>query len=534
MSYSNINDNLKQRARILFLFFLLLFFIIIIRLFYVAALKNDYGKIKKKYDPLYLGKRGKIIDRNDVVVSTDLKISSLYVNTALLKNPQELAEAISRTITDISYDEIIKKINDSNKSKNWILIKRNLTPLQVQKINQLKIASLVFEDNLTRIYPQKEIASHLIGYVDTDRKGLAGIEMANNEELSRVGSEVKLAMDVRIQDVLYSELLSGMQKYKAKAASGLVFNVNNGEIIAISSLPTFDPNLQNEANSNQRFNRATGGVYELGSIFKIFTLAAAFEKNLVKINDVFNVSQPIKYGRYTINDDHHYKDILSVAEIFAQSSNIGTIQIAKKLGVDNLREFLKKLNLLNKLDVDFPGLATPIFPEHWREINLFTISYGHGIAVSPLHMAVAVSAIVNGGYLLKPSFIKVNEDDIANNRRKIFNEDLSIKMREVMKKAVIDGTGKKAAVNGYEVGGKTGTANLIEYGGYNEKSNRVSFVAVFPISKPEYLVMVSLDRPNYIFNTGGMVAAPVAGEIVKNIAPILTVKPMAERKNDDN
>ena len=240
------------------------------------------------------------------------------------------------------------------------------------------------------------------------------------------------------------------------------------------------------------------------------------------MTDMYNVHEPIKYGRFTIKDDHAVKDDMNVGEIFAYSSNIGTVQIAKKIGADNQKDFLKKIGLLKKIDADFPGLGKPIYPKTWREINLFTISYGHGIAITPLHLATAVSAIVNGGILRNPSFLKLEKQPKGE---RVIKESTSEIMRAMLRKVVLEGTGRNANVEGYEVGGKTGTAERAESGGYNERQTLASFVAVFPISKPKYLVYVIFDRPNYTFNTGGMVAAPVAGKIVRNIAPLLGVRP---------
>jgi cell division protein FtsI (penicillin-binding protein 3) len=336
------------------------------------------------------------------------------------------------------------------------------------------------------------------------------------------GEDLHLSLDVRVQDILHDELQNGMEEYRAKAAAGLVMDVNSGEILALSSLPGFDSNLQNEASPDQRFNRVTNGVYELGSVFKVLTNANAFEDNLVKMTDVYNVHEPIKYGRFTIKDDHAVKNEMTVAEVFAYSSNIGTVKIAEKIGAENQKDFLEKMGLLKKIDVEFPGMGRPIYPKTWREINLYTISYGHGIAITPLHLALAVSAISNGGTLYKPSFLKLTKQPKGQN---VIKEKTSDVMRKMLRKVVLEGTGRNANIEGYEIGGKTGTANRAESGGYNEKLTMASFVAVFPISQPKYLVYIIFDRPNYSFNTGGMVATPVAGRVVKNIAPLLGVRP---------
>jgi cell division protein FtsI (penicillin-binding protein 3) len=362
----------------------------------------------------------------------------------------------------------------------------------------------------------------LVGYVDLDRHGLAGLEMQYDRKLLKDEEKLQLAADVRVQDILNNELINGLEEYKAKGAAGIVMDVTNGEVLALSSMPSFDPNLQQEASGEERFNRVTNGVYELGSIFKIFTNAMAFDENLIKLDDVYNVSDPIKYGRFTIKDDHPFKGEMTVEEIFEHSSNIGTVQIAQKIGIDNQKDFLKRIGFLKKLEVDFPGLGRPIYPHIWRDINLYTISYGHGIAVTPLHIAAATAAMVNGGTFYNPSFLKLEKQPEG---KRVIKESTSAIMRLLLRKVATDGTGRFANIEGYEVGGKTGTANKVEGHGYNERQTIASFVAVFPISQPKYLIYIVLDHPNYSFNTGGMVAAPIAGRVVKNIAPILDVMP---------
>lgn len=511
-----------KKSRLAFIYFCILaaFCVIILRMIFIVAF-GDKVKISGIYDPRLAGRRANIYDRNDVLVATDLKTKSLYVSSVLVKNPQAISKGLAAIFPDLSYAEILKKISDGKNSKQWILIRRNLTPTQVENVQNMQMAGLLFEDDRIRVYPQKSIASHFVGYVDLDRKGLAGMEMQYDRKLMR-GDDLHLALDVRVQDILHDELVNGIEEFRAKAAAGVVMDVNTGEILALSSLPEFDPNLQHEADPDERFNRVTNGVYELGSVFKVFTNTTAFEKDLVKMNDSFNVRDPIKYGRFSIKDDHPFKDDMTVAEIFDHSSNIGTVKIAAKIGIENQKESLAKLGLLKKIDTEFPGLGKPIYPRTWSEISLYTIAYGHGIAITPLHLATAVSAIVNGGTLHNPSFLKLDEQPSG---KRVIKESTSETMRQMLRSVAIDGTGKKANIEGYEVGGKTGTANRAESGGYNESQTMASFVAVFPMSSPKYLVYVIFDRPNYSFNTGGMVAAPVAGRVVKNIAPLLGVRP---------
>lgn len=512
-----------KKSRLVFVYFciLALFAIIILRMIFVV-ISGDKVKISGLYDPNNNGRRADIYDRNGVMIATDLKTKSLYINSALIKKPEDIARGLSHIFPDINNKEILKKIAAGRKQKDWILLRRNLTPMQVNAVIDLHIAGLIFQDDRARIYLQKSTTSPIVGYTDLDRRGLAGVEMQYDRNLRNADNNLNLALDIRIQDILHNELLSGMESFKAKGAAGIVMDVNTGEVLALASLPSLDPNLQQEANRDQRFNRITTGAYELGSVFKIFTNAIAFEENLVKMNDVFSVREPIKYGRFTITDDHFFKDELTVGEILAYSSNIGTIKIAEKIGAEKQKDFFNRAGLLKKVEVEFPGLGRPLFPKIWREINLFTISYGHGMAVTPLHLAMATAAVVNGGILYQPSFVKLDEQP---NGKRIISEKTSKIMRQMLRKVVAEGTGRNANVDGYDVGGKTGTAEMVESGGYNQRQTISSFIAAFPIAEPRYLVYVLFDRSNSAFNTGGMVAAPVAGKVIRGIAPLLGVYP---------
>jgi len=517
-----MNDIKIHYGRLKFVFFAIfvVFIFITARMFFLV-LSRDSSSIKNIYESRKNSRRADIFDRNGVLLATDLKTKSLYVSSVLVRDPKFVAQALSESFSDLKYEEVFRKINDGKNSKHWILIRRNLTPSQVETVEKLQIAGLIFEDDLIRVYPQKNIASHYVGFVDLDRKGLSGIEMQYDRKLM-MNQNINLAMDVRVQDILFDELLKAKEEFKAKSASGLVMDVNTGEILALVSLPSFDANLQNEATMDQRFNMVTGGSYELGSVMKIFTNAAAFEHGLIKMEDMYSVSEPIKYGRFSIKDHDKYEGLLSVKEVFTKSSNIGTIKIAEKLGAQNQREFLEKFGFLKKVDAEFPGLGRIMAPlKNWSEISLFTISYGHGIASTPLHLALATSAIVNGGYLFKPSFLKLEE--APKRPKKLIKDETVDKMRKMMRAVVEEGTGKYANIEGYEVGGKTGTADRAELGGYNEGQTLASFVGVFPVYDPKYLVYVVFDRPNYVFNTAGMVAAPAAGRVIKNIAPLLSI-----------
>lgn len=502
------NFNKKYRFYFIWIIFLILVVTIIATMMFITISSKD-KKIANNYIKKSNNQRGSIIDRNGVILAGDVQTKSLYAKNKLIKNSDQIAKRLANLFDDLSYGQIKKKLSNKNK-RDWILIRRNLSPNQVMQVKNMHIAGLVFQDDLSRIYPHKSLFSHVIGYSDVDRNGLSGIELTYNKELHQ-GNNIQTALDVRVQDVVYNELKIAAKKYNSKSAVGIVMDVNNGEIIALSSLPDFDPNNKEDINSKNRFNRAVSGVYELGSVLKILTFAIAFENNLLDKKEQFFVKDSIKYGKYSISDDHYVKDKMDYNEVFIHSSNIGTVRIAQKIGAKKQREFFKNIGFLDKVDADIAGLANPIIPKRWNDINLFTISFGHGIAITPLHLVSAVGAIVNGGHLISPSFIKREDPMIAKN---IISNDSSIKIRQLMEETVLHGTGKKAWVKDIRVGGKTGTAEKAEMGSYNKKKTIASFIAAFPINKPQYLIYILFDNSNYIYNSGGMLAAPVVANII--------------------
>lgn len=509
-----------RKKRLIFIYFAIIcgFVAIITRLLFIIIfsdpldLGNIYGDNKSTL-------RSNIVDRNGVILATDLDVKLLYAKSSLIRDPKYVAKKLADNFSDLSYKKLLNKISKS-KSKDWILIKRNITPKQEQIINNLGIAGLIFENSKTRLYPQKSLLSHVLGYVDLDRNGIAGIEKQYDDFLKQGGEDLQLAIDVRVQDALNNELKKAIKKFKALNAFGIIVDATNGEVLSLVSLPNFDPNMRYNAKNNEKFNRASYGVYELGSVFKIFNHALAIDKKLIDLTEKYSVKEPIKYGKFTIDDDHKEKDILTAEEVFTESSNIGSVKIAQKFGIEKQKEFFKSLGLLDKIDLDFPSLGKPILPKKWGEIAMATISFGHGIAVSPLHVAHGVAGIVNKGKMPPLSMKKI--ENIANiSFKQVVSKDTSKTIRDLLHKTVLYGTGKNAFIKGYNLGGKTGTAERAEFGGYSKKKTLASFVGVFPVEQPKYVIFLGIDQPNYIFNTGGMVAAPVFGQIVKNIAPIL-------------
>ncbi|MCK5041585.1 MAG: penicillin-binding protein 2, partial [Sphingomonadales bacterium] len=439
---------------------------------------------------------------------------------------------ITAVLPELSEADVYTKLTSS---KSFVWLKRKLTPREKWQVNALGIPGLDFQNEEERIYPQGAMASHVLGYVDIDGKGLSGIERFFNSRLSDpsfADEPLVLSMDVRVQHALGDELSKTMERFSAIGGAGVVLDIETGEVLAMASMPDFDPNHAGSASRDARFNRATAGVYELGSIFKTFTLAMALDSGVVELNDSYDARQPISIAGFKIKDDHPQNRILTLPEIFIYSSNIGAAKIAMDVGGEEQRNFLQRLGMLRPATIELGEVAWPLYPERWRDINTMTISYGHGIAISPLQLAVGSAAMVNGGELITATLIKDHDADYGD-RRRIISESTSEQIRAMMRATVQIGTGKNANVPGYRVGGKTGTAEKSDVGGYREDALMSSFMGAFPMDAPRYLVLISVDEPKgiaetYNFSSAGWVAAPTVRNIVARIAPILGVEPSTE------
>ncbi len=479
-----------------------------------------------------MASRSDIVDRNGVVLATNLQTSSLFARPKRITEPRVAAARITAVLPELSEADVYTKLTSS---KSFVWLKRKLTPREKWQVNALGIPGLDFQNEEERIYPQGAMASHVLGYVDIDGKGLSGIERFFNSRLSDpsfADEPLVLSMDVRVQHALGDELSKTMERFSAIGGAGVVLDIETGEVLAMASMPDFDPNHAGSASRDARFNRATAGVYELGSIFKTFTLAMALDSGVVELNDSYDARQPISIAGFKIKDDHPQNRILTLPEIFIYSSNIGAAKIAMDVGGEEQRNFLQRLGMLRPATIELGEVAWPLYPERWRDINTMTISYGHGIAISPLQLAVGSAAMVNGGELITATLIKDHDADYGD-RRRIISESTSEQIRAMMRATVQIGTGKNANVPGYRVGGKTGTAEKSDVGGYREDALMSSFMGAFPMDAPRYLVLISVDEPKgiaetYNFSSAGWVAAPTVRNIVARIAPILGVEPSTE------
>lgn len=478
--------------------------------------------------------RADIVDRNGELLAVNLQSSSLYANPREVSDPGALAQQLVEVLPGLSQAELEQKLSSK---RAFVWIKRKLTPKQKWEVNALGDPALNFREEEDRLYPHGRLASHALGYVDVDGNGIAGVEHYFNERLSeaeRARVPLTLALDVRVQYALADELEAAMRAHQAIGAAGLVMDVNTGEVIAMVSMPDFDPNNIRGVGETERFNRVTKGVYELGSTFKTFTFANALDDGIATFEDGYDATKPLRISRFTINDDHPKNRYLTLPEIFAFSSNIGTAQMALDIGGDRQQQFLQSLGLLSPANLELTEVGAPMYPATWRKVSTMTISYGHGIAVSPVQLATGISSMVNGGRLNTPTLLKSRMR--SSKGKPVVSPATSRQMRQLLRLAVTKGTGGRSDARGYRVGGKTGTAEKAVGGGYDRKALISSFMGVYPMDDPQYAVFALLDEPKgtketFGFASGGWVAAPVVKNVILRTAPLLGVLPKAEDEN---
>ncbi len=472
--------------------------------------------------------RGDIVDRRGQLLATDVTVYAAYADPARVWDNAETARQIASVLPDLEEEDLFKRLEQGGR---FVWIARELTPRQRYEVHNLGLPGIAFKEERKRFYPHGPVAAHMLGHVTIDGLGVAGSELAFDEAIrNRTAADgpVSLAMDLRIQHIVHEELRSSLETFQAKAAVGLLLHVHTGEILAMVSLPSFDPNEAGDALDNALFNRATAGVYELGSTMKAFAVATALDTGVVTLKDGYDATKPIRVGRHTIRDFHAQRRYLTVPEIFLHSSNIGTARMVLDMEKGVQRQYLERFGLLSRLDVELPERAKPLVPQRWGELHRMTISFGHGLAISPLHLAVGGAALVNGGCRLQPTILPRARAPAPCER--VISERTSAIVRNLMRSVVVDGTGGRADVDGYPVAGKTGTAEKASSGGYDRSRLLSSFLGVFPAGAPDYLVYVVLDEPKptaetFNYATGGWTAAPTVRNIVKRAAPLLGIPP---------
>jgi len=522
----------RQRLMIGVLLFAAVAIVLALRLMDLAVLKAiDRNVGRTDILAAVRPPRADIIDRNGEVLATTLKVQALAVRPQkIIGDKEELARRIVAVLPDLDLAFVRRQLYSHSKFR---YITRRLTPEQVSRINAIGEPGLEFEDEAERVYPNGELAAHVLGYTNIDGKGMAGIERAFNDRLSaedQLSKPLQLSIDVRVQHALEYELNAAVKKFNALGASGIIMDVHTGELLAMVSLPSFDPNAVSHSPSSAWFNRATQGVYELGSTFKTFTMAMALEEGTITLGKKYDATKPLQAGRFRIRDDHPENRWLTVPEIFMYSSNIGTAQIALDVGEEKQQAYMRKLGFLEPAQIELKESAQPLYPNPWGKISTMTISYGHGIAVTPLHLANGIATVVNGGVWRPTTLMKVPAGTESATGERIFSEETSRTMRMLMRLVAVAGTGKQGDAPGYRIGGKTGTAEKPGVGGYQRKSLITTFAAAFPMDNPKYVVIATLDEPKgiketYGFATAGWNAAPTVKAVVQRVGPILGIEP---------
>ena len=469
--------------------------------------------------------RADITDRNGLLLATSLPTASLYADPKSILNPDEAAWKIVSVMPELDAQNLAIKLRMKGR---FVWLARNLTPQQHFQINRLGVPGLAFQEGERRVYPQGAMAAHVLGLTNVDGHGVAGIEKKFDQQLRSGNGAIELSLDLRIQAILQEEISNTIKEFSAIGGAGIVMDVATGELIALASFPDFDPNKPNNILADAAFNRATLGVYEMGSTFKLFTAAMALDAGTATMKSGYDASQPIKVSRFLISDYHAKNRWLSVPEIILHSSNIGAAKMAVDMGTLGQKKYLRRLGLLDAAALELPEVGKPLIPSPWRQINTMTISYGHGIAVSSVQLANGISSLVNGGIRRPTTIMKIHKN--APLGRRVISSKTSLQMRRLMRLVVTDGTGRKAEVPGYLLGGKTGTADKQRGKGYNTNSRIASFVGAFPMNNPRYTVLVVIDEPHGIkktlnYATGGWVAAPAVGRIVRRMAPIVGIPP---------
>ncbi|MGR3659597.1 MAG: peptidoglycan D,D-transpeptidase FtsI family protein [Paracoccaceae bacterium] len=497
--------------------------------------------------------RSDIVDRNGRILATNLITHSLYAQPPFMVDKEDAARKLVEIFPDLDEEKLIKQFTGKRK---FVWVKKRISPEQQQRVHDIGDPGLLFGTREMRLYPNGKLAAHILGGASFGREGVhsaevigvAGVEKAFDDLLrdpSNGGKPLELSIDLTIQAAAERVLYGGMKLMNARGAASILMDVHTGEIISMISLPDFDPNtrpaglLKGTPSDSPLFNRAVQGVYELGSTFKIFTISQALEERLVNPSTMVDTKSPLVWGKYRIRDFHNYGKELSVTDVVVKSSNIGTAHIAQMIGASRQKKFLKSLGLLEPTPVELveaPG-AKPLMPKKWSEISTMTISYGHGLSVSPLHLASAYAAIVNGGTKVSPTLLK--RQSYMKGPRVISKETSKI-ARSMLRQVVVRGTASFGEVEGYAVGGKTGTADKPKEngGGYYKEKVIATFAAVFPAHDPQYVLVVSLDEPVETSGlkprrTAGWTAVPIAAEMIRRTAPLLGLRPEIEPDRQD-
>ncbi len=534
-----IDRHAKAKARIALAIaaFAIIYGVIAVRLV-VLAIAPETQTARRGASDVVATARPDIVDRNGEVLATDVRTPSLFAEPRKIIDVDEAIELLTAVLPDLDASEARERLASK---RGFVWLKREISPQQQRDIHRLGIPGVGFLPENKRVYPNLAVVSHLIGHVNVDNQGIAGIEKwldasgladlhSSGFAVDRIEKPIELAVDLRVQHALRDELLAAKERYKAQAAAGLITDVRTGEIVSMVSVPDYNPNNPREALDKTRINRLTTGVFELGSTFKALTVAMALDSGKINLASTFDARVPLRYGKFEIGDYKGQKRVLTVPEIFTYSSNIGTARMALALGVDHHKAFLKRMGQLDRLRTELPESAEPILPKRWAELNTVTIAFGHGLSVAPLQSVAAVGALMNGGMLIPPTFLKRSEADARALGKQVVKPETSAMMRYLMRLNAEKGTATRADVKGFYVGGKTGTSEKVVNGRYVKSKLLTTFMAVMPADEPRYLLLIMLDEPQPLpetqgYATSGWNAAPTAGKVIARVAPMLGLEP---------
>ena len=535
---SNLNITFNRIAFIFFIFFVICT-IYTIKVFYLGSL-NSKIKIENS-GPIKTNYRADIVDNNGNFLVKTINTIDIGINPNLVINKKRLLINLQLIFPKKNFDVIKKKLD----GKKFFYLEKRISQEKYEKLRLLGDQSIIPEEKLTRIYPQEDLFSHIIGQIDNDNNGISGIEKHFDYELKKRKEPLKLTVDTDIQFLIREELIKAQEIFQNLGSAAILMNVNNGNILSMISLPDFNLNRRQEIKDVKYINRATKGLYELGSVFKTFTLAAGFNEGIIEPETKFkNLEKKLICAGNSIEEyDNKMPSDLTAEQILIRSSNVGSVKIAQKLGIEKFVLFLKKIGILEKIEFDIEEVGQ-IPSLQWGKCKLATASFGHGISTTLLQLVKGYSIITNGGYYIEPTLINKDNKKI-NQRRRILKKEVSKKINPILRKVVStkEGTAGFANVFGYEVGGKTGTADKSKFGSYS-KDKINTFVSIFPTSQPKYVLLVLLDEPKpskeYVYhyrdgrkpykgnwrNTAGWTSVEIAGKIIEKIGPILATKYM--------
>lgn len=534
-------DKSTHRIRLVSFGFVALYALIGGKLLWLG-MKPDTQSLRRAASEAVSAARPDVTDRNGEVLAADVKTMSIFAEPRRIIDKDEAVELLTAVLPGVNARELRERLGSR---KGFVWVKRAVTPSEQQEVFRLGLPGVGFLPENKRVYPNGPVASHVLGFTNVDNQGIAGIEKFIDSQglgdLNRAGFQmtasdlkpVQLAIDLKVTHALRDELAKGIERYKAKAGAAAIMDVNTGEIVALASLPDYDPNNPADALDPNRINRMSVGVFEMGSTFKALTLAMGFDANRINLRTSIDARAALRYGRFKISDYHAQNRALSVPEVFTYSSNIGTARIALMIGVEGHKAFLKKMGQLDRLKTEMPENAEPIVPKKWGELNTMTIAFGHGLAVAPLQAMMAVAALSNGGYLVTPTFLKRSEEDAKKDAPRVIRSETSEAMRYLMRLNAEIGSAKTIDVKGYYAGGKTGTANKVVNGRYAQDRVFTTFTAIYPSDKPKYLYLTVMDEPQgtpetHGYRTAAWNSGAVTGRMIERTGPLLGAPPRLE------